>query len=180
MKITRPEPKVKIPESAHHSQSVITHRYTWKNENGELIRRNKRADIIKIIPITTDKKALVIELTLPSKNKENRILEKEISDNFDIFHEAKNLLSEAGLKYKNIKLLVKGQPFDIGEYPLDCAMYVFIAEHVSVKNNPSLDYQVPYRFTEKEVSDFIEEIETGKIKNRELMPAAEELEAQLL
>lgn len=169
MKIKRPEPRTRIPKYAKKETGIVADTYTWeiKRPDGKYktFRKLCRPDIIHILPITPDNNVLIIELSLPSGEKENRILEMEFRNTSEVLETAFKLLSNAGLSSSQLDLLTKTQPFDVGEYPIDCAVYLYLAKDVSVNGDPELDYLVKYKLKQISLKSFTRMINQSKIAN---------------
>ncbi len=108
-------------------------------------KRGPGPDIVQILPLTSDRELIMIELSLPNEKISYRLIELYISTTADVEAEANKLMELAGLQADKVKLLAKGQPFDIGEYPQNIAEYLFLAEDVSIVNSPNLEIHVPYQ-----------------------------------
>lgn len=108
------------------------------------IDSRERKDIVQILLVTSDGELLLVKMILPSGETSYRILEQLFNRDNDLENVANTLLNQAGMKASQLKLLKKGQPFNVGEYAQDIAVYVFIAENAEIVDKPNLEFLVPY------------------------------------
>lgn len=126
-------------------------------------------DILQIVPITSDKKILLVELLLPKDKRKYRLLENHFKSTEDLDAQIKQLTEKAGIRYDDVKLVKKGQPFNVGRYAQDKAVYVFRANNVQINKDPELGFLTPYSLKQFSFGELEDVLQNKFVENQLLL-----------
>lgn len=128
-------------------------------------KKRQQQDLIQILPINSKKKLLLVELNIPNIGIKYRIIESYFKAEEDVEDRTRLLLKNSGLISSKIKLLKKGQPYNVGEYPQDKAVYIFVAEDTRVMSKPNLKILVPFSLKTFSVKEFKDMVKNKQVEN---------------
>lgn len=141
MKIERPTSKQPIPDHAKKVfDGVMFDVYQWQQElydgSKKIFEKVKRPDTVLVIPVTTDKKIVLLEQEQPGKKAFLGFAGGQMEENEDVLVAAqRELLEETGMQAENFKLLEANQP----QSKIEWAIYLLIGQNCKVTSDLNLD-----------------------------------------
>ena len=141
MKFKRPESRQPLPKKSKKVfEGVVFDVYQWKQEmydgSFEVFEKLVRPDTVQVIPVTTDKRIIVVEVMQPGKKTVIRVPSGRVDAGEDIENAARReLIEETGYNAAKLVLWESFQPMSKVEW----AIYTFIGKGCYKIGKPKKD-----------------------------------------
>jgi len=170
-KIVRPKLKRQVPKNAGKVfEGVIFDVYQWEQKmfdgSFETFEMLKRPDTVDIVPVTKDKKIIVLEQEQPGREKFIGIPAGRIDKGEDPISAAeRELLEETGFKARKFELLYTDQP--AGSL-IDWVLYGFVARDCEEIGGQRLDSGEKMRLKFLSFDEFVKLASSSEFRDVEL------------
>lgn len=171
MQITRPASKLALPKNAKCVfKGIIYDVYQWQQEqfDGSLatFEKLKRPDTVMILPITPEKKIMIIELEEPGRKPYLAATGGRVDPGEKILDAAKReMLEESGYIAEEFILWDAQQPFA----KIEWAIYTFLAKNIHKIKEQELDNGEKIKLKFVSFDEFIDLVISGQFTDNEIL-----------